>query len=165
MRHGDKHGVNKPAVKHFIAVGKFRCIFVFLYLFKLVGIYVTDRRNLHRMAAVIHLSLIRPLLKRPSDNASLIAYNEYTKIAFYEQEIAESAPENTAESMIFCFNQHIFESITVPDLAEHFYLSPSQFNRIFKKSTGAAPWEYITKKRLTAAKEKTHWNFGTSLDI
>ena len=50
-------------------------------------------------------------------------------------------------------NDHLTEDISVPQLAEHFYLSASQFNRVFRQATGAAPWDYITKKRLTAAKE------------
>ncbi len=32
-------------------------------------------------------------------------------------------------------------------------ISTSQFNRVFRQATGAAPWDYITKKRLTVAKE------------
>lgn len=51
-------------------------------------------------------------------------------------------------------NNHLFEPLSVSELAAHFFISQAQFNRVFKKSTGASPWEYITKKRLTAAKEK-----------
>lgn len=58
------------------------------------------------------------------------------------------------QKIVMYVNEHLFENISVPILARHFYLSPSQFSRIFKKATGAAPWEYITQKRLTAAKEK-----------
>lgn len=57
------------------------------------------------------------------------------------------------DKVISHINKHLFDDISVPELARHFYLSPSQFTRIFKKATGAAPWEYITQKRLTAAKE------------
>lgn len=63
-------------------------------------------------------------------------------------------PQNIAERMVLYVNYHLFEELSVPMLAEHFFLSPSQFSRIFKQSTGAAPWEYITIKRLTAAREK-----------
>lgn len=45
------------------------------------------------------------------------------------------------------------EEITVERLAEHFFLSASQFTRLFKESTGAAPWAYITAKRLVRARE------------
>ncbi len=63
-------------------------------------------------------------------------------------------PASTAERVVAYVNNHLFEDISVPSLAAHFYLSASQFSRIFKQATGAAPWDYITKKRLTAAKEK-----------
>lgn len=76
--------------------------------------------------------------------------------AFDKQGKNDSKPLSTAEKIIIYTNNHIFEPITVPELASHFYLSTSHFNRIFRKATGASPWEYITKKRLTAAKEKIH---------
>lgn len=74
--------------------------------------------------------------------------------AYDKQATVEPKPQSTAERMVAYVNKHLFESISVPELAEHFFLSPSQFSRVFKQATGAAPWEYITKKRLTAAKEK-----------
>ena len=74
--------------------------------------------------------------------------------AHSKQDTMEYKPKNTAQRIVLYVNKHLFEDISIPTLAEHFYLSPSQFSRIFKQATGAAPWEYITKKRLTAAKEK-----------
>lgn len=59
-----------------------------------------------------------------------------------------------SERIISYTNKHLFDDISIPQLARRFYLSSSQFARIFKGATGATPWEYITKKRLTAAKEK-----------
>ncbi len=63
-------------------------------------------------------------------------------------------PQNISERIVLYVNYHLFEELSVPMLAEHFFLSPSQFSRIFKKATGAAPWEYITIKRLSATREK-----------
>ena len=74
--------------------------------------------------------------------------------AYSNQESTVHTPRNTAERIISYVNSHLSDNISVPDLAEHFHLSTSQFSRIFRQATGAAPWEYITKKRLTAAKEK-----------
>lgn len=62
--------------------------------------------------------------------------------------------QSSAERIVMYVNNHLFEDISVPHLAKQFYLSPSQFSRVFRQATGAAPWEYITKKRLTVAKEK-----------
>lgn len=74
--------------------------------------------------------------------------------AFVEKKAIEHTAQNVAERMILYVNNHLFETLSVPSLAQHFYLSTSQFGRVFRQATGAAPWEYITKKRLTAAKEK-----------
>lgn len=74
--------------------------------------------------------------------------------AYDKKENTVHKPQSTAERIVAYVNNHLFDDVSVPQLAEHFYLSTSQFNRVFKLATGAAPWEYITKKRLTAAKEK-----------
>ena len=47
----------------------------------------------------------------------------------------------------------LFESITLEQIAGHFFLSISQFSRLFKEATGASPWAYITAKRLIRARE------------
>lgn len=74
--------------------------------------------------------------------------------AFSEKDTVKHKPQSLEERMVMYVNNHLFEDISIPMLAKHFYLSSSQFSRVFKQATGAAPWEYITKKRLTAAKEK-----------
>ncbi len=73
--------------------------------------------------------------------------------AFSERGNIEHKPQSNAERIVMYVNNHLFEDISVPLLAKHFYLSPSQFSRIFRQSTGAAPWDYVIKKRLTIAKE------------
>ncbi|MBQ8614193.1 MAG: helix-turn-helix transcriptional regulator [Ruminiclostridium sp.] len=74
--------------------------------------------------------------------------------AFAGKGDGEYNPPSTAERIVAYVNNHLYDTISVDKLAEHFYLSQSQFSRVFRQATGAAPWEYITKKRLTAAKEK-----------
>lgn len=74
--------------------------------------------------------------------------------AFVGQTDTEDKPVSTGQRIVAYVNRHIFEPISVPELAKHFYLSSSQFSRIFRQATGASPWEYITIKRLTAAREK-----------
>ena len=91
-----------------------------------------------KLAINTHLPILLDMISR--------AYNKYENV--------EHTPQSTAERMVAYVNNHLFEEISVPELAEHFFLSQSQFSRVFRHATGAAPWEYITKKRLTAAKEK-----------
>lgn len=69
-------------------------------------------------------------------------------------------PQSMSEKMVSYVNTHLLEKLSVPILANHFFLSTSQFSRIFKQATGAAPWEYITIKRLTAAREKMRGGYS-----
>lgn len=77
--------------------------------------------------------------------------------AYLKREAYEYAPASTLSGQILAYiNEHIFEDLSVTSLAKHFFISQSQFNRIFKGAAGTSPWEYITLKRLTSAKEKIY---------
>ncbi len=65
-------------------------------------------------------------------------------------------PTEVSELLVAYVNDHLFDKLSVSVLAERFFMSPSQIGRIFRRATGAPPWEYITIKRLTAAREKIH---------
>ncbi len=110
------------------------------------------------------------LLKKLFDEMCSLKENEYEKRititthiytmldmisrVFSQKKTGEFIPKSLSEKIIVYIEKHISEELSVPKLAEHFHLSSSQFTRIFKQATGATPWEYITKKRLTSAKEK-----------
>ncbi|MCM1299157.1 MAG: AraC family transcriptional regulator [Firmicutes bacterium] len=75
--------------------------------------------------------------------------------AYIRRESNEYAPPTElSEQLVAYVNNHLFEELSVSLLAQKFFLSTSQISRIFRKATGASPWEYITIKRLTAAREK-----------
>ena len=85
----------------------------------------------------------------------LFAILDSVRKAYLKREAYEYVPAATLSGQILAYiNEHIFEELSVARLANRFFISQSQFNRIFKKSTGTSPWEYITLKRLTSAKEK-----------
>ncbi|MDE7194809.1 MAG: AraC family transcriptional regulator [Oscillospiraceae bacterium] len=75
--------------------------------------------------------------------------------SYLKRGTAEYAPPTElSEQLVTYVNNHIFEELSIPMLAENFFLSASQFGRVFRQATGATPWEYIIIKRLTAAREK-----------
>ena len=75
--------------------------------------------------------------------------------AYLQRGAAEYMPPACrTEEIVAYINAHLSDDISIPLLAEHFFLSPSQFNRVFKAAMGASPWAYITAKRLTTAREK-----------
>lgn len=65
-------------------------------------------------------------------------------------------PQTLSETMVSYVNRNLFEELSIPMLAQHFFLSTSQFSRVFRQATGSAPWEYIIRKRLSAAGEQIH---------
>ncbi|MCI8590161.1 MAG: AraC family transcriptional regulator [Clostridiales bacterium] len=50
-------------------------------------------------------------------------------------------------------NDELFNDLSLETISAHFYLSKSQLGKIFKNTTGTSVWEYISIKRLMAARE------------
>lgn len=61
--------------------------------------------------------------------------------------------KSLAMDMVDYINKHIFEELSLEKISEHFFISSSQANRVFKKSIGSSIWEYVILKRLMTAKE------------
>ena len=60
-----------------------------------------------------------------------------------------------SESILECIeymSNNLDKKITVEDLAEMCFFSKAQFTRIFKKYTGASPYDYLIKLRINRAK-------------
>lgn len=76
-------------------------------------------------------------------------------------ELSEQPPcpeekEDRKDSMadiIAYINCHLTEDLSLENLCDKFYVSKSHLNRKFKRLTGSTVWEYVTTKRLIAAKE------------
>lgn len=60
----------------------------------------------------------------------------------------------TVVQLIDYINDNLYEPLSLSHLSEKFFLSQSQLNRLFKKATGTSVWEYITIKRLIAARNR-----------
>lgn len=69
------------------------------------------------------------------------------------EQAAPSVYSSQVNDILSYINQHITEEISLPELAEHFYLSSSYLCRIFKAATGITIHKYITARRITMAKE------------
>ena len=71
----------------------------------------------------------------------------------FEQNIRDEKPQNPAEAAIFEYiHQNLRESITLDTLSEISHFSSSYVIRLFKKSTGQTPTEYINRCRVSLAK-------------
>lgn len=71
----------------------------------------------------------------------------------YEDTVMGHAPTIGLQSQLVAYvNEHLFENITTQSVADNFYRSRSQISRLFRQSTGSPLWEYVTIKRLLAAR-------------
>lgn len=77
-------------------------------------------------------------------------------------ELSEVFPDTSVDSeeithtkgweVVSYINQHLFDNLSLENICQQFYLSKSQVNRLFRRSTGTTVWKYILVKRLHAAR-------------
>lgn len=67
-------------------------------------------------------------------------------------EVDDAGSGDISSRLIGYINSNLFEPISLLGISEEFYLSSSQLNRIFRRATGSSVWEYVTIKRLIAAR-------------
>lgn len=62
-------------------------------------------------------------------------------------------PQSLGAEMVDFVNLHLCDPVTLPMLVEHFHLSVSQINRIFRSVTGTTVGRYCHAKRLLRARQ------------
>lgn len=67
-------------------------------------------------------------------------------------DVTTPAAKSLAVAAADYINAHLFENLSVQTIASYLFVSVSQLNRQFKKTTGFSPWDYIIGKRLAAAR-------------
>ena len=71
----------------------------------------------------------------------------------YDPSAAPYSPKHGLQSQLVAYiNEHLFDPISLQSVADHFYRSRSQISRVFLQATGSPFWEYISIKRLLAAR-------------
>ena len=75
------------------------------------------------------------------------------EISYAFKSVTETEINKSLDNRIINYiNRHISESITLDDICRKFYISKTHLCRIFKKATASTVGEYITVKRLAAAR-------------
>lgn len=87
-----------------------------------------------------------------SDSDSLRTAVDYMLRQTEELEQTKAPADNIERAKTFIF-ENISNPITVKDVAEHVYMSPEYFTKLFKKETGQNIKEYITLAKIEAAKD------------
>ena len=67
-----------------------------------------------------------------------------------EAETARDFPQR----LVRYVNEHLFEELSLTGISDDFNRSASQVSRVFRQATGTSLWEYVTIKRLLAARAR-----------
>lgn len=107
----------------------------------------------------LYAALLRNIMNSAPENrhlqavTNLFALLNEIRIAFGRSKThALPEKESLSGSIISYINANLSQPISLDGICGHFYISKAQLCRIFKKTTGATVWEYVTAKRLSAAR-------------
>lgn len=86
----------------------------------------------------------------------LMTFLSELDLAWRRRNLKEEKTLPTALSgrLLDYINKHLFEEISVSSISEHFHMSATHINRLFRQATGTTVWKYVSAKRLVAAREK-----------
>lgn len=59
---------------------------------------------------------------------------------------------SAAEEIKLYIDRNIYEKLSIESISKHVNLSPSQVNRVFKKSFDTTPYDYILTRKISTAK-------------
>lgn len=66
----------------------------------------------------------------------------------------EVKKDHIGNRLVDYVNQNLYRNISLQQISDVFFLSKSQINRIFKKHTGSSIGQYVSSKRLLAARNR-----------
>ena len=84
--------------------------------------------------------------------ALLGALGEAFSILKAEQPVPNETGERLGTKILSYLTAHLTEPLSLEKVAAHFYISKTHLNRIFRETTGATVWGYVTTKRLFLAR-------------
>jgi len=67
-------------------------------------------------------------------------------------DVGEIRRQRLATEAVQFIEQSYAAPLTLPEIAQHFFISPYHFSRIFKENTGLSPIAYLTKTRMVNAR-------------
>lgn len=83
-----------------------------------------------------------------------------------ERTISSHSPlTRSLKDAIYYINEHLDGKLTLREISEVAYMTPTYFSSVFKKFNGVSPWEYITIKRVERAIEMLKSTDMTKLEI
>lgn len=114
----------------------------------------TDRATL--------LKRFQSLLSHPESETSSAMADFFELLSFFEHLVNRLSPKSNhvfpisdaqkkINEVIAYLQEHIYDNLTVTDLAKHFYLHPDYLSRLFKKHAHTTVSHYITLQKIATA--------------
>lgn len=75
---------------------------------------------------------------------------QYTRLI---ERAASESGNNPVSAIIAYVHEHLAEPLSVSDLAERAFMSPSAFSHLFRDVAGRSPYQFVKEMRLTKARE------------
>lgn len=123
--------------------------------FEQILVTTTNRRLAQRLLGSLlaeDSGAANPTLMRAMMTELLIYLNRWASLESPQREQEpQSGMERKVKEMTEYLDAHFSEPITLPELAERFYLNPTYVSRIFRRITGMTYTEYLTRRRLKQA--------------
>lgn len=122
----------------------------------LLNLYrVSDFETDHYISCI---DTIKKCIDESKDNTYIIAplislLVEISKAYDNKAQNKVKIKRSLAVEMVDFINKNLFEQLNLKIIADNFYISSSQANRVFKRQVGTSIWEYVVIKRLMAAKD------------
>ena len=92
--------------------------------------------------------------------SDLLDHSAFLQIMVFLNRLSAGQPQNpmpvsdkTVRALLEHLNRHLAEELTIEQLAEHFFLSPSHLCKRFRKAAGTTIHQYLTAQRIARAKE------------
>lgn len=82
---------------------------------------------------------------------SLLDQMANSRISAANMQLNISSGQEKTNAIIAYIQEHIYENITVSDLASHFYLNPDYLSRLFKKHAHLSVGHYISLQKTATA--------------
>jgi two-component system response regulator YesN len=124
----------------------------------LQSIVLSGRRWLERVIATVGgqppmAEQLRTDLLNRSENVHESLFRSLKSIMDLYTETMSGERVSYIKRAIAYINDHLDKNLTLQQVAKHVHLNPNHFSEVFKRETGFTYIEFVTKERITRAKE------------
>ncbi|CAM3212675.1 AraC family transcriptional regulator [Paenibacillus lupini] len=122
------------------------------------SIVLSGHRFLERVTATVGepppvAEPLRPDVLNQSENSYVVLFRLLNSIMDLYRETMSGDRVSYIKRAITYIRDHLDRNLTLQQVAKHVHLNPNHFSEVFKRETGFTYIEFVTKERISRAKE------------